>query len=116
MFVRIRAPLGTPRPRILVEERAVATDKRCDYLLVVNNKNSIEYRPVKLGRSERGMVVVDEGVGLEDWVVVNGLQRARPGASVDPQQAETDVAADSPGGSPAAGAETASKTTPKQAG
>jgi RND family efflux transporter MFP subunit len=92
MFVRIRAPIGSPRPRVVVEERAVGSDQRGDYLLVVNDKKVVEYRPVKLGRSQRGMVVVDEGVELGDWVVVNGLQRARPGTTVDPQQAETAVA------------------------
>lgn len=92
MFVRIRAPIGSPRPRMLVEERAVASDQRGDYLLVVNDKKVVEYRPVRLGRSLRGLRVVEEGVGREDWVVVNGLQRARPGATVDPQRAETEVA------------------------
>jgi membrane fusion protein (multidrug efflux system) len=116
MFVRIRAPLGSPRPRILVEERAVASDQRGDYLLVVDDKNKVEYRPVRLGRSQHGMRVVEEGVGLEDWVVVNGLQRARPGTTVDPQQAETEVAADDAEKAPAAGADTAAKATPKQAG
>jgi RND family efflux transporter MFP subunit len=102
MFVRVRAPLGSPQPKLLVEERAVASDQRGDYLLVVNDKKLVEYRPVKLGAAEQGMRVVESGVSPADWVVVNGLQRARPGAPVDPQQAEMGVAGSpAPGGPPA---------------
>ena len=53
LFVRIKAPLGAPRPRLLVEERAVSADQRGDYLLVVDDKNVVEYRPVKLGHDDR---------------------------------------------------------------
>jgi RND family efflux transporter MFP subunit len=97
LFVRIRAPVGPPEPRLLVEERAVSADQRGDYLLVVNDKNVVEYRPVKLGLAIEGMRVVENGVQAEDWIVVNGLQRARPGAEVVPQRegqpAETATAA-----------------------
>jgi RND family efflux transporter MFP subunit len=85
LFVRIRAPLGEPRPRLLVQERAVSADQRGDYLLVVNEKNEVEYRPVKLGLTTEGMRVVEKGVTADDMIVVNGLQRARPGIKVDPQ-------------------------------
>jgi RND family efflux transporter MFP subunit len=86
LFVRIKAPVGKARPRLLVEERAVSTDQRGDYLLVVGDKNVVEYRPVKLGIVSEGMRVVEDGVGPDDLIVVNGLQRARPGAPVNPQQ------------------------------
>jgi RND family efflux transporter MFP subunit len=84
LFVRIKAPVGSPRPRLLVEERAVSADQRGDYLLVVGDKNIVEYRPVKLGIVTNGLRVVEDGVGPDDLIVVNGLQRARPGAPVAP--------------------------------
>lgn len=84
LFVRIKAPVGSPRPRLLVEERAVSADQRGDYLLVVGDKNIVEYRPVKLGIVTDGLRVVEDGVGPDDLIVVNGLQRARPGAPVAP--------------------------------
>jgi len=86
MFVRIRAPIGQPKPRLLVEKRAIGTDQRGNFLLIVNDKNVVEYRLVKLGLSTDGMRVVDEGVKPKEWIVVNGLQRARPGATVEPEQ------------------------------
>ncbi|MGC1272688.1 MAG: efflux RND transporter periplasmic adaptor subunit [Planctomycetaceae bacterium] len=88
LFVRIRVAVGEPRPRLLVEERAVSADQRGDYLLVVNDKNVVEYRPVTLGRADAGLRVIEEGIRPGDWVVVNGLQRARPGAPVQPEQAQ----------------------------
>jgi RND family efflux transporter MFP subunit len=85
LFVRIKAPVGKPRPRLLVEQRAVSADQRGDYLLVVGKENVVEHRPVKLGMTTGDMRVVEDGVGPDDLIVVNGLQRARPGAPVSPQ-------------------------------
>jgi RND family efflux transporter MFP subunit len=82
--VRFKAPLGEPRPRLMVEERAVSVDQRGDYLLVVDDNNTVQYRPVKLGQATGGMRVVESGVTADDWIVVNGLQRARPGTPVNP--------------------------------
>lgn len=88
LFVRVRAAIGEAQPRLLVEERAIGSDQRGDYLLVVNEKNVVEYRPVELGRSDAGLRVIESGLQADDWVVVNGLQRARPGAPVTPEQAQ----------------------------
>lgn len=87
MFVQLQASVGGPTPRVLVEERAVCTDQRGDYLLVVNDKNIVENRPVRLGSHVDTLRVIEEGVTTKDWVVVNGLQRARPGAQVTPEMA-----------------------------
>jgi RND family efflux transporter MFP subunit len=88
LFVRIRAAVGPPQPHLLVEERAISSDQRGDFLLVVNDKNVVEYRPVKLGLSDHGLRVVEEGIKADDWVVINGLQRARPSATVKPEKAQ----------------------------
>jgi len=88
LFVKIRLAGSKPQPRLLVEDRAVSADQRGDYLLVVTEKNLVEYRPVKLGRSDAGLRVVEEGLNPGDWVIVNGIQRARPGAEVAPEKVE----------------------------
>jgi RND family efflux transporter MFP subunit len=87
LFVRLRAPVGEPKPRLMIDERAVAADQRGKYVLVVNDENKVEYRSVELGLAEKGMREIIDGVLPQDWVVVNGLQRARPGATVTPQRA-----------------------------
>ncbi len=88
MFVRIQASIGDPKPRLLVEERAIGSDQRGDYLLVVNEKKVVEYRPVQLGIHVNDLRVVESGIQATDQVVVNGLQRARPGTPVTPEQAK----------------------------
>lgn len=91
MFVRIQASIGDPKPRLLVEERAIGSDQRGEFLLIVNEKNVVEYRPVQLGIHVDDLRVVESGVKAGDKVVVNGLQRARPGAPVTPETAKPPV-------------------------
>ena len=91
-FVRIR--MGEPRAesKILVSEKAVGTDQDKKFVFVVDKDNKVTYRPVVLGSLSEGERVVESGLASGDKVVVNGLQRIRPGAVVDPQ-VEENVAA-----------------------
>jgi len=109
LFVRIRAAIGQPQPRLLVEERAIGTDQRGEFLLVVNAKQEVEYRPVKLGFRVGNLRVVREGVQEGERIIVNGLQRARPGSQVN---AELASAAPPPAGSPPEGTPPAAKPLP----
>jgi multidrug efflux system membrane fusion protein len=86
LFVRVRVPVGEARPGVLVTDRAIGTDQDRKYVLVVNDKNVVEYRPVKLGPVQRGLRAVAEGLAPSEWVIVNGIQRVRPGATVTPQK------------------------------
>jgi RND family efflux transporter MFP subunit len=86
LFARIHAAIGEPVPKLLVEDRAVGSDQRGDFLLVVNDKNVVEYRPVKLGLVDGTMRVIEDGIKPTDLVIVNGIQRARPGVVVNPQR------------------------------
>lgn len=88
MFVKVSASVGSPVPRLLVEERAIGTDQRGDYLLVVNDKNVVEYRTIRLGIHVGALRVIEDGVTKNDWIVINGLQRARPGATVSPEKSK----------------------------
>jgi len=58
-------------------------------VLVVNDQNVVEFRPVKLGPLSEGMRVVREGVKAGERVITAGIQRARPGITVKPQDATT---------------------------
>jgi RND family efflux transporter MFP subunit len=88
LFVRIRFPTGKKELALLVTERALGVDQRGDYVFVVNQDNVVEQRPVKVGASENGMKVIEEGLKPDEWVVVNGIQRARAGAKVNPIREE----------------------------
>lgn len=82
LFARIRVPVGTYENALLVPDLAVGTDQRGDFVLVVNAADKVEYRYVKRGPVERGMRVIETGVTLDDRIIVEGLQRARPGMTV----------------------------------
>jgi RND family efflux transporter MFP subunit len=100
LFARVRLPMSHG-PALLIPEAAVSSDQGGRYLLVVNDKNTVEYRRVEVGPVVEGeMRVVSEGVGPGDWVVVNGLQRARPGSEVKPTRSDatTEASAAAKGG------------------
>lgn len=90
-FVRVR--LGEPKSerRIVITDRAIGTDQDKKFVFVVDSQNKVGYRQIKPGPSEEGMRVVESGLAAGDRIVVNGLQRIRPGAIVAPQ-AEDKVA------------------------
>jgi RND family efflux transporter MFP subunit len=88
LFVRIRLPLDVQKDALLVPERAVGADQRGKYVLVVNRENEVERQPVTVGTKTDDMVVIREGLEAGAQVIIEGLQRARPGAKVTPRTAE----------------------------
>jgi RND family efflux transporter MFP subunit len=96
MFVRLRIPIEVREKALLVSERALGVDQGGRYLLVVNDQDVVEQRPVKAGANVNGMQVIEEGLKADDWVVVSGIQRARPGAKVTPVKEAAAPAAASP--------------------
>ena len=88
-FVRIR--MGEPKPesKILVSEKAVGTDQDKKFVFVVDKDNKVAYRPIVLGSLSGSERIVESGLANGDKVVVNGLQRVRPGVVVDPQEQES---------------------------
>jgi RND family efflux transporter MFP subunit len=84
MFARIRLPVEKRLGALLITERALSSDQGGRYVLVVNGKNLVERRPVKTGATVDGMRVITQGLKPDDWVVVKGLLRARPGLTVKP--------------------------------
>jgi RND family efflux transporter MFP subunit len=88
LFVSLRMPVEEREDALLVTERAIGSDQSGRYLLTVNSENVVEKKPIRMGRLEDGLRVVEEGLLPDDQVVVNGLQRARPGAKVDPEQTD----------------------------
>ena len=84
MFVRVRIPVETIPEALFVSNRSVGVDQSGAYVLVVNEKNVVEQRTVRLGPLVEENRAVLEGLHKEDWVVTNGIQRSRPGAEVTP--------------------------------
>lgn len=92
LFARVRIPVSDSYQALLVSQMAFGTEQGQKYLLVVNDKNVVEKRFVKTGpQQDDGLQVVSAGLKSGEWIVVNGLQRARPGKPVTPQRAEMPV-------------------------
>ena len=90
LFVRLRlAGTGSYRG-LLIQDRAVGTDLSKKFVYVVGAKNEIQYRSVTLGPIVDGLRVVRTGLEAGESVVVNGLQRVRPGVQVTPVEEATD--------------------------
>ncbi len=89
LFARIQLGTGAAGKAqsnaLLINDRAVGTDQNRKFVFVVGAGGVAEYRPVKLGQSIDGMRVVREGLKAGEKIVVNGLQRVRPGAPVTAQ-------------------------------
>ena len=86
-FFSVRVPVGEKAKALLIPDRAIGTDQGMKYALVVKSDNTVEYRTVKPGRRHGDMRQIEDGLASGDRVIVNGMQRARPGATVDPQSA-----------------------------
>lgn len=86
LFARVRVT-GTPSyAALLLPDEALATDQTQKYVYVVADDGIVSRRNVVLGPLEAGLRVVREGLSSKDWVVVRGLQRARPGIKVERKQ------------------------------
>jgi RND family efflux transporter MFP subunit len=85
-FGRVRLVGSAPYEALLLPDAAVATDQSRKIVFVVKEDNTVEAKPVVLGPLDEGLRVVREGLKAEDRVIVDGLQRARVGAKVTPQQ------------------------------
>ena len=83
LFVRLRLPGAATYPGVLVEDRAVGTDLDRRFVMVVGGDKKVESRTVTLGPLVDGLRVVRKGLAAGELVVVNGLQRVRPGAQVN---------------------------------
>ena len=83
LFVRLRLSEGKPYPAVLVQDQAVGTDLDKRFVYVVGDDKAVAYRAVTLGPLVDGLRVVRNGLEPNELVLVNGLQRVRPGSPVD---------------------------------
>jgi RND family efflux transporter MFP subunit len=91
MFARIRLDAGTRTGAVLVPDRAIGTDQSKRFVFVVGDNKLAQFREVRLGPLLEGMRVIDSGLKAGELVVVNGLQRVRPGAPLAPEVLKVDA-------------------------
>jgi multidrug efflux system membrane fusion protein len=90
-FARLRMGQVKNNAALLVNERAVGTDQDKKYVIVVDEQNKTQWREVTLGAHVNGLRIVASGLQSGERVIVNGLQRVRPGMLVAPQAVAMDA-------------------------
>lgn len=88
LFAKVRVPATDPFEAVLVPDDVVGTDQTTRFVYVINDEGIAEQRPVILGAFIDGFRVIEDGLRPGERVVINGLQRVRPGAPVTPEQGE----------------------------
>lgn len=81
-FARVRAVAEVRKDALLVPQRAVQELQGTFSIFVIDDGSTAALRTVKLGPKSESFYIVDEGLTGDELVVVEGLQRLRPGASV----------------------------------
>ncbi len=105
LFARVRTPIGHLDKATLMLNEAIGTSQEGSYVLVVGPDNVVQRKVIRTGERQGRLRVVESGLDPGDWVLTQGIQRAFPGAKVEPQR--TTLSAD------AAGQAGAQDSTPK---
>jgi multidrug efflux system membrane fusion protein len=82
LYARVKVGGGEPHPALLIDEAAIGTDQDKKYVLVVDSQGRVAYREVQLGAEQGNLRVIKAGLSAGDRIVVNGIQRVRPGQMV----------------------------------
>lgn len=85
LFARIRLLGSASYQGILIDDKAIGTDLNNKFVLVLDSNNNVQYRAVTLGEKLSGLRIIKSGLSANERIVINGLQRVRPGSAVNPQ-------------------------------
>ena len=101
LFARVRVPVQQIPDALLVDDTAIGSAQQGRYVLVVGKDNVVEQKTVTTGQLQGQYRVIESGLALGDKVVVGGMQRAIPGAKVEPEVAPAPVVPATPAPAPA---------------
>jgi membrane fusion protein (multidrug efflux system) len=86
-FGRVRVVTGVEKRALLVPQRSVVETQGAYSVVVVGPENKASIRPVKTGERVGEMWIITDGIKAGEQVIVEGIQKAREGAIVNPKQA-----------------------------
>ena len=116
MFGHLRLQASQPYRALLVPDTAVVTDAARRVLYLVDKSGTVLARPVELGPLVGNLRVIRSGIGPNDRVIIDGLQRARPGQKVQPKPGRIQAGGGpEPAAAPKSNAAPSSIATPVQA-
>jgi RND family efflux transporter MFP subunit len=90
LFARVRVVVADPYAAVLVADRAILSDQSLKYVLIVNKAKKDVVERVDVAAASRlqedGLRVIEAGLKGDEWVIVEGVNRARPGVTVAPKE------------------------------
>ena len=86
-FVTVALETSVSEEKVVVPQSAVQSNQAGPFVLVVGADDKVEARPVGLGERQGAEVVIESGLEPGETIVVEGMQKVRPGAAVTPTQA-----------------------------
>lgn len=98
-FVTVALETSVSEEKVVVPQSAVQSNQAGPFVLVVGADDKVEARPVGLGERQGAEVVIESGLEPGETIVVEGMQKVRPGAAVTPTQAGGSPSGGSPAGS-----------------
>lgn len=88
LFAKVRIPLGGEVEALVVPDTALGRDQQGHFLYIADSDNVVRKQPVETGPLVDGMRVISQGITMDDRVIINGVQKARPGAPITPIETE----------------------------
>jgi len=92
LFARVRVPRGPLQKQLCIPEVALMADQAGRFIFVVAPDNTVRRQNVTVGGRIGDLTAIETGVNADDVVIINGLQKARPGGQVKPTQVDLGVA------------------------
>lgn len=83
-FVKVQIGKKSDKAVVAIPQSAVQKDKDSYYVLVIDKENTVEVRRVQLGAQQQGQWEVTSGLLVGERIIVEGLQKVRPGVKVNP--------------------------------
>lgn len=97
MFADVKLLGKGPYQALLIPDAAISVDQTIQFVYVVNDKNMAERRQIKTGNLHGNLRVVTEGLEQDERIIINGIQRARAGMEVAPEEGSIDNAGNTQG-------------------
>ena len=92
MFARVRLAGSAQRAAVLLPDEAISTDQSSKYVYVVgDDDDTVQRRGIQIGPLVDGLRIIRQGLTADEWVIVKGIQRARPGQKVTSQREQLRV-------------------------
>ncbi|MHA1564061.1 MAG: efflux RND transporter periplasmic adaptor subunit, partial [Alphaproteobacteria bacterium] len=92
-FVNVTLVSAKPENQIVVPQTAIQENQTGPFVLVVDKDNKVGIRPVKTGQRKGTEIAVTEGLTVGETIIVEGIQKVRPGATVKPVVQQKNAAA-----------------------